>query len=244
MGKLRIYFKPIWYNIMHHKAYAGFCVFGTMLTFVFITILLQVTNVIVGNTPPATKADRIVRVNAGIWDERREVFFERKDVEAMMNNVVGYETYTCSHSQNGNIILNNKLLDNSVLFVDAKYWDVFQYKFIKGRPWNKEESRQPYVVINESFAMSYFATDDVIGKEIEFQEITYKVLGVVEDVSMFAYGGNSPGVAPESFSDFLMGRRIVNIHVLFPEGMSVEEMKKRVTNGFNIWAEMASFNRR
>ena len=159
----------------------------------------------------------------------------------MMNNVVGYETYTCSHSQNGNIILNNKLLDNSVLFVDAKYWDVFQYKFIKGRPWNKEESRQPYVVINESFAMSYFATDDVIGKEIEFQEITYKVLGVVEDVSMFAYGGNSPVLAPESFSDFLMGRRIVNIHVLFPEGMSVEEMKKRLTNGFNIWAEMASW---
>lgn len=241
MGKLRIYFKPIWYNIMHHKAYAGFCVFGTMLTFVFITILLQVTNVIVGNTPPATKADRIVRVNAGIWDERREVFFERKDVEAMMNNVVGCETYTCSHNQNGNILVNNKLLDNGVLFVDAKYWDVFQYKFIKGRPWNKEESRQPYVVINESFAMSYFATDDVIGKEIEFQEITYKVLGVVEDVSMFAYGGNSPVLAPESFSDFLMGRRIVNIHVLFPEGVSVEEMKRRLTNGFNIWAEMASW---
>ena len=64
---------------------------------------------------------------------------------------------------------------------------------------------------------------------------------MVEDVSMFAYGGNSPVLAPESFSDFLMGRRIVNIHVLFPEGMSVEEMKKRLTNGFNIWAEMASW---
>ena len=34
MERIRIYFKPIWYNIVRHKAYAGFCVFGTMLTFV------------------------------------------------------------------------------------------------------------------------------------------------------------------------------------------------------------------
>ena len=241
MGKLRIYFKPIWYNIMHHKAYAVFCVFGTMLTFVFITILLQVTNVIVGNTPPATKADRIVRVNHGIFDEQRDVFFERKDVESMMNNVVGYETYTCSHYEYGNIFVNNQLLDKGVLFVDAEYWNVFQYKFIKGRPWNEEEIRQPYVIINESFARSYFATDNVIGKEMEFQEITYKVLGVVEDVSMFAYDGKNSVWAPESFSDFLVGRRIVNIHVLFPEGVSVENMKKSLSSGFNIWAEMASW---
>ena len=60
MGKLRIYFKPIWYNIMHHKAYAGFCVFGTMLTFVFITILLQVTNVIVGNSVTNVAKERTV----------------------------------------------------------------------------------------------------------------------------------------------------------------------------------------
>lgn len=30
MKKLYIYWKPIFYNIMHHKAYALFCVFGAM----------------------------------------------------------------------------------------------------------------------------------------------------------------------------------------------------------------------
>ena len=72
MGKLRIYFKPIWYNIMHHKAYAGFCVFGTMLTFVFITILLQVTNVIVGNTPPTDDPERVLYINSYVYDKQGE----------------------------------------------------------------------------------------------------------------------------------------------------------------------------
>ena len=73
MERIRIYFKPIWYNIVHHKAYAGFCVFGTMLTFVFITILLQVAYVILCDTAPAIAADRIVSVPFVLRDNKGEV---------------------------------------------------------------------------------------------------------------------------------------------------------------------------
>ena len=87
MERIRIYFKPIWYNIVRHKAYAGFCVFGTMLTFVFITILLQIVHVVRGNMPPAFHAERIIEVPTYILDERGNNFtdrWNRKDVQLLM----------------------------------------------------------------------------------------------------------------------------------------------------------------
>ena len=87
MERIRIYFKPIWYNIIHHKAYAGFCVFGTMLTFVFITILLQVAYVILCDTAPAVAADRIVSVPFVLRDNKGEAVkgLNKSDIRTLMN---------------------------------------------------------------------------------------------------------------------------------------------------------------
>ncbi len=244
MEKIRIYFRPIWYNIMHHKAYAGFCVFGTMLTFLFITVLLQVTNVMMGHTPPTDDAERIIYMGSYIYDEQGECinYFTCEDVASMMGNIVGYENYTCTHFEAGNILVNGQFIDNGCVFVDPDFWNVFQYRFMKGRPWKEEEAQQPYAVITEGFAEKYFATSDVLGKEIEFQQVTYKILGVVADVSMFACNGHMSVWVPENFNEYIAtGGRFVETYILFPEGVSVEHMKKSLTNGFHIWSQMQTW---
>ncbi len=245
MGKLRIYFKPIWYNIMHHKAYAGFCVFGTMLTFVFITILLQVTNVIMGNTPPTDDPERVLYINSYVYDKQGECIgcCRREDVASIMSNVVGYDCYACTHFELGNILVNGQYIDNGAEYVEPNYWNVLQYHFVQGRSWEEEESHQPYAIVNKSFAERYFATDDVLGKEIEFQETTYKILGVVADVSMFSIEGRVSVWLPEHFNEYIStGSRFVETYVLFPEDVSVEIMKRNLKHGFDIWTRMQNWD--
>ena len=111
MKKLYIYWKPICYNIMHHKAYALFCVFGAMLTFVFVTILLQIVHVVRGNMPPALYSERIVEVPSYIWDEQGNNFksrLNRKDVQMIMSQLKGYENYTCYHDEANNVRANGQ----------------------------------------------------------------------------------------------------------------------------------------
>ena len=245
MGRLRIYFKPIWYNIMHHKAYAGFCVFGTMLTFVFITILLQVTYVVRGNTSPALQAERIVGVPYYILDNEKGDFkgrLDRNDIQVLMSQVKGYECYTCSHQESDNIKVNGQFNMNMVNYVDVNYWNVFQYDFVKGHPFTKLEEKERCAVVNESFVKTNFATEEVIGQEMRFQGNTYKIIGVVADVSLFAQEGYYSIWLPAYFDRGLSGNDWVTTFILFPENTDIREAKKRVINAVNYAAKMKNID--
>lgn len=62
MKKLQGNLRSALYTIRHDRSYAMFYIFGTALTFIFISIVLQLTNDIVNNTPPFIKADREVLI--------------------------------------------------------------------------------------------------------------------------------------------------------------------------------------
>ena len=202
MERIRIYFKPIWYNIVRHKAYAGFCVFGTMLTFVFITILLQIVHVVRGNMPPAFHAERIIEVPTYILDERGNNFtdrWNRKDVQLLMGQLKGYENYTCYHDEAGNIRTNGQFGMSMAVYTDYNYWNVFQFDFVQGRPFTEQEARDRWVVVNEGIAKTYFTKENVIGEKLYFQGNEYQIIGVVANVSLFAQDGNLSLWLPEHF---------------------------------------------
>ena len=240
MGKLRIYFKPIWYNIMHHKAYAGFCVFGTMLTFVFITILLQVTNVIMGNSATNVAAERIVSLPIVLKNESGLPVkgLNRSDIRTLMNNAKGYECYTCYQFQSTSVKVNGRNYDYGVLFIDKVYWDVFQFEFIQGHPFTDGEMQVPCMVVSERWAKKFFRDGKAIGREIQFQGETYKVTGVVADVSAFAEGGAVSLWVPEKFNKYIpTGNDYVSSYVLYPENTSVDAMMKSITGAFQLYGK-------
>ena len=245
MGRLRIYFKPIWYNIMHHKAYAGFCVFGTMLTFVFITILLQIVHVLQGNTPPAIYTERMIGIPDDIWDERGNNFdvrWEREEVQMLMGLLQGYENYTCCHDETCNFRINGLLGMNTAVYTDYNYWNVFQFDFIQGHPFTEREAKERWVVVKESVAKTYFTKENVIGEEVYFQGNTYKIIGVVADVSAFATNGTISMWFPEYFDRGVSGNDWVRTFILFPEGTDMDKAKARVANAVNRVAEMKNIN--
>ena len=245
MKKLYIYWKPICYNIMHHKSYALFCVFGAMLTFVFVTILLQIVHVVRGNMPPALYSERIVEVPSYIWDEQGNNFksrLNRKDVQMIMSQLKGYENYTCYHDEANNVRANGQFGMNMAVYTDYNYWNVFQYDFVQGHPFTEREAKEPRVVVNESVAKTYFAKANVVGEELCFQGNRYKIIGVVADISLFAQDGHLSIWLPEYFDRGMSGNDWVNTYILFPEGTDMEKAKKMVMSAVSYVAEMKHVN--
>ena len=238
MERIRIYFKPIWYNIIHHKAYAGFCVFGTMLTFVFITILLQVAYVILCDTSPAVAADRIVSVPFVLRDNKGEAVkgLNKSDIRTLMNNVREEVCYTSYHYEAVDIIVNGRYDEYGIYFIDRNYWNVFQFELLQGHFFTEDEMQMSCVIVNENFVRSFFPDKSVINKEIQIEGNTYRITGVVADVSYFAPQGKASLWVPEKFSKN-ESNDWVETYILYPENMSTETIIRSVTNAYQFFVK-------
>jgi putative ABC transport system permease protein len=86
------------------------------------------------------------------------------------------------------------------LGVDDNYFDVYRYQFLRGRPINRQEITDalPVAVLDRNTANLYFGkNEDPIGKNIELNGIQYRVVGVVENSSIFT--SNMVGLPPNVF---------------------------------------------
>lgn len=72
--------------------------------------------------------------------------------------------------------------------VDDRFWRVFDFRFLHGRPFNKAEfeSGLPVAVVSRSTARRLFGTEHATGREFRNGKRSYRVCGVVEDVSTLA----------------------------------------------------------
>ena len=67
---------------------------------------------------------------------------------------------------------------------DAEYWNIFDYKFLQGRPYTTEEvtNGANLAVITKSLKELLFGTEEnVLGKTIKYTSMNLIVTGVVED---------------------------------------------------------------
>lgn len=78
---------------------------------------------------------------------------------------------------------NKKISEDGILFADSSFFDVFDFKLMKGNP--KTVLVHPRsMVLSESYAKKYFGDEDPIGQKITMEEDTtfYIVTGIVQDV--------------------------------------------------------------
>lgn len=75
-----------------------------------------------------------------------------------------------------------------MLFTDDVFWKIFNFDFVSGSPYTKEEVQSGIkkVVIAESLARRLYGTSDAAGKTIMISYKPYTVSGVVKDVSTIA----------------------------------------------------------
>ncbi len=99
---------------------------------------------------------------------------------------------------------------------DEAFWEVFDFRFIDGKPYDKAsfDAAIPVAVISETVARLVFGTsNNIVGKDFLINHAPYKVCGVVKDVSTLAtsaYGQlwipyTAGGIDREAWNDGLFG---------------------------------------
>lgn len=73
----------------------------------------------------------------------------------------------------------------SVKLTNDAYWKALSYSFVAGRTFTKEEyeSGMKHAIITESLSKKMFKGENPIGQEISIDLETYRIIGVVKDVS-------------------------------------------------------------
>jgi putative ABC transport system permease protein len=90
--------------------------------------------------------------------------------------------------------VNNKKISINIKYTNADYWDVLDYDFTEGKPFNKVQvdNAERVAVISEDTRKAYFGDLlSVVGKYIEADNAKYRVSGVVKNVpitQMTMYG--------------------------------------------------------
>lgn len=241
MKKINGYIRSAWYNILHNQTYALFCVFGTALTFIFITIVLQLGIQITSDNPPFINSERTFVIDT--YEDSNGRYVDGIAVPAMssfMETVKGCEQYYITNGEWINMLINGRLHFDIVQFANDKIWTVNQFDFIEGRPYTKQEEddRVPLAVVTESFAKSNYKGASAIGQELSFQGNTYKVIGVIAD---YADVVNSREGAPNVWASCVFNKFIPSygsnfvITILFEKGISSADMKASLSNAVQFY---------
>ena len=109
----------------------------------------------------------------------------QQDIERLLNEFESDEEIISSVSFHGITSLYNRgeMFDVQVVGVDENDHLFNDINVQYGQYLTKEEVEESVAVISESMAYGYFGTYDVVGLEININDLDYKVVGVVKDAN-------------------------------------------------------------
>jgi len=188
---IRNYIKIAWKVLARNKFFTFVSLFGISLTIGILLVLATLFDQIVGKHYPVGPDDHLIYV-ATVSQEDGE--------GSGWNGGVGYYLYenfiqkmkspkniaAISQPKSTNSFVGDRKITLSLNYTDEDYWDMHSYSFIEGKPYNAEHMKDKarVAVITRATRDSYFGEGvSALGKSIETDNVVYKVLGVVENVS-------------------------------------------------------------
>ncbi len=192
---LKNYFKIAIAVLKRRKFFTFISLFGISFSLTILIVLTAfIDNGISANYPDTNRDHSLYITNVGL----------RKQLPDGSNNWSGSGTFYFLNHYTGmlktpvkiaissmsaatNTYVNNKKLVIGVKYTNDAYWDVLNYIFLEGKPYNKQqiENGEHVAVISEQLKNAYFGdVPSVIGKYIEADNVQYRVAGVVKNVAI------------------------------------------------------------
>lgn len=191
---LKNYFKIFLKVASQNKLFTFLSLFGISLTIMFVMIFSMTISKITNGSGPEKDLKKIVfcqRVKTREIHKGKSsngysmAACGRSMCEEHLKNV--RSASLCSMYTGPNpweFIFDGKYQQKIQNQTDAKYWDMFSYKFLQGRPYTKEEVLKGanLAVISRSLKeLLYGPEENVLGKTIQYSSMNLIVTGVVED---------------------------------------------------------------
>ena len=189
---LRNYLKIAWKVLGRNKFFTFVSLFGISIT---IGILLVVSSLLDNATgayyPEVHRKRSLYITRVSVFDDKKESSWQGGASFHLLNDYVKqFETpeivALAANNKLTNTFVGNKKLPLNLKHTCENYWKVHEFDFLEGQGYQlKHIENQDYVaVISEFTKKEYFDTEEnVVGKTIETDNVRYKVIGVVKNVS-------------------------------------------------------------
>jgi ABC-type antimicrobial peptide transport system permease subunit len=177
-----------------------------------------------------SNADRIVRLPSSFQDAGN---IGESETGAFRELLKDFEHVSISHEQNIRILSNDIPHSVYTAFVNADFWQLYNFEFLYGRPFSEEDcvNRKGAIVISESLSQTLFKTKNSIGEKVFFQNNEYTVAGIVKDVSLLAAPSQMPcdAYVPCVFNKWIPnGTYQYTIDLLVSTDMNMSEAKEKI----------------
>jgi putative ABC transport system permease protein len=190
------YLKIAWKVLLRRKFFTAISLFGISFTLMILLVVYALFDYTLGPHQPERQVDRL------LFASRMEYKFK---TEGISRSSLGYafleqhvrglrtpEKVSISDANWSSAVayVGNQTLKLDQKHTDSEFWQVLDFDFVAGRPYNLREVRDAahVAVINETTARRYFgSTQGVVGRTIELEAKPYQVVGVVRDVPLLRF---------------------------------------------------------
>ena len=193
---LKNYFKIAIAVLKRRKFFTFISLFGISFTLTILMVATAFTDKILSPDYPDYNRARSLYVGTMELKNTKEGWINRSDVSYyFFDHYVSslksiHKMAISSYSTASNAYVNNKKIVIGYKYTNADYWNVLEYQFLEGKPFGQREidNAEKVAVISEETKKAYFGDEQrVVGKYISADNINYRVIGVVENVSKTMY---------------------------------------------------------
>jgi putative ABC transport system permease protein len=212
---LKNYFKIAIAVLKRRKFFTFISLFGISFTLTILMVATAFMDKVLSPDYPDYKRNRSLYVATMEYKNLKEGWMNRSDVsyyflEHYVSTLKNVEkTGISSYAKASNAYVNNKKIVIEYKYTNADYWNVLEYKFLEGKPFSQREidNADLVAVISEETKKAYFGDEKtVIGKYISADNINYRVIGVVANVSKTLYNFNGDMYLPYTLSKEVRNR--------------------------------------
>ena len=184
------YIKIAWKVLLRHPFYTFITLFGISLTLTVLMVLTSFLDHLFGAHYPEVNRNRSLYVATVIQTDSAKTSmssgpatfdFLIKHVKSLKS---ADKVAIMSNFSFSNTYINGKRIKLNTKYTDSEFWDVMGFEFLGGKPYNDDNIRSSdhVAVITDALRDQYFETGgmSVVGKDIEVENIHYRVIGVVK----------------------------------------------------------------
>ena len=192
---IKQYFKQAWQLIKQHKLFSAIYVAGTALGISLVMVMAILNYVKTANIAPEINRSRLLYAKSASMSPVDTVRFKYTNSGQLSYKAAKELFMPLKTPERVSVMMENddfaSLPNNENLVkvknkgVDTNYWKIFQFRFIKGKPFSEADfsSGLKVAVISESLARKLFNSTDIVGQTVEYGFKPYRISGVVKDVS-------------------------------------------------------------
>jgi putative ABC transport system permease protein len=177
--------------LKRRKFFTFISLFGISFTLTILMVATSFVDKMLSPSYPDLKRDRSLYITSVGMENSKEGWYNGSSAsfhlldqyvsKLQTPEKVGIYTFASP----SNAYVNNKKIVIESKHTNAAYWDIAEYNFIEGKPYTEAQidRAERVAVITESTKKEYFGDmPSVVGKYLETDNVSYRVMGVVKDV--------------------------------------------------------------